>query len=269
MYYELYLDVLFLTNFLMNYLILRLVCKILKRPSIRIRCMLGGLLGAFGVCLVVFLPVRSILAGLLPVHVVISTFMVKIGCRIKDTRNLIRGVIAMYLISFLWGGMFFVLYQSPAAAHLRTFIFLSVISYELLTFGIWLYGWQKKRRDHCCEITLYVNEKSKKVKGLYDTGNQLVDALSGKPVSVVDAGVLESMFLEPLEYNEALKPHYISYHAVGTEEGAILVVTIDAMRIDIRGEEHMILKPALALSCENVSFTQHYQLILNPNLVDC
>lgn len=269
MYYELYLDVVFLTNFLMDYLILRLVNKALKRSSCRIRCLAGGAIGAFGVCLFLLLPIHKSIVNVLPVHVVTSTLMVKIGCKIKDVRNLVRCVIAMYLITFLWGGIFLVLLQSPAALHLRTFLFISIFTYELLSFGICIYGCHKRRRSRFCDVTLYVNEKSKKVRGLYDTGNLLTDSLSGRPVSVVDAKAVEELFSEPPEYNEALKPHYLSYHAIGTDRGILLAITIDGMRIELEDGEHFIPHPVLALNQGNVSFTQHYQLILNPNLIDC
>ena len=268
MYYELYLDVFFLTNLWMDYLILVLTNRLLKKPPGRIRCFLGGTAGAFGVCLLVVLPVPKNIGILLPAYVVTSTWMVKIGCKIKDIRDWIRCIVILYLVTFLWGGMFFALYQTPAALHLRTFLFLSTISYEVLGLGFRLYRRLTRHRDHTCDVTLYVNDKSKKVRGLYDTGNSLVDTLTGKPVSVIDAAYVESLFSTPPEYNEALKPHYIPYHAIGTEHGVLLVITFESMVIDRMGELHVIPQPVLALSQGNVSFTQHYQLILNPNLID-
>lgn len=268
MYYELYLDVLFFTNLWMDYLILVLTNRLLKKTPNRIRCFLGGAAGALGVCLLLILPVRKSIAILLPAYVVTSTWMVKIGCKIKDIRDWIRCTVTLYLVTFLWGGMFFALYQTPAALHLRTFLFLSTISYEVLSLAFWFYRRQARHRDHYCDVTLHVNDKSKKVRGLYDTGNSLVDTLTGKPVSVIDAACLESLFFTPPEYNEALKPHYIPYHAIGTEHGVLLTITIESMVIDRHGEMQVIPQPVLALSQGNVSFTQHYQLILNPNLID-
>ena len=268
MYYELYLDVFFLINLWMDYLILRLINRLQKRTPGRIRCFLGGTIGAFGVCLLLILPGRKTFAILLPAHMVTSTLMVKIGCKIKDIRSLIRCVITLYLVSFLWGGMFFALYQTPAAIHLRTFLFLSTISYEVLQAALWIYRQQRRHRDRYCDVTLYAKDKSKKVRGLYDTGNQLTDILSGKPVSVIDAAAVEELLSKPPEYDETLKPHYIPYRAVGTDQGVLPVITIESMVIDRNGETKVIFQPVLALSREKVSFTQHYQLILNPNLID-
>lgn len=268
MYIELYLDVLFLTNLCLNYLLLRSVQVLTGRPSGRIRCIFGGALGAFGVCIFMCLPVRMTSANLLPVHVVTSTLMVKIGCKIKDARSLCKGVIALYFAGFLWGGMFLWLYQDLDAIHLRTFLFLSIIFYELLTIGIDIYRYKRKHRDRYCDVTLYIGEKSKKVRGLYDTGNHLADQLTGRPVSVADREMIQVLLDAPVEMIETLKPHYIPYRAVGTDQGVLLTITIDAMDIYINEQVYHISHPMLALARESVSFTQHYQLILNPNLID-
>ena len=50
MQYELYLDVLFLENLLVDYLLLSLLKEILKSPAGRLRRLLGAALGSMGVC---------------------------------------------------------------------------------------------------------------------------------------------------------------------------------------------------------------------------
>lgn len=268
MYIELYLDMLFWVNLYIDYLLLRSVQFLSGRSVGRVRCILGSAVGAFGVCAYVCLPVRISVANLLPVHVVTSTLMVKIGCKIKDAGNLIKGVIALYFVGFLWGGMFLVLYQELAAIGIRTFLFLTIIFYETVVICIDQYRCRKKHRDRYCDVTLYIGEKSKKVRGLYDTGNQLSDQWSGLPVSVTDQAVIQDMLDRPCGEIEELKPHYISYCAVGVSQGILLAVTIEKMDIDMNGRFYQISNPVLALAKEPVSFTRHYQLILNPNLID-
>ena len=145
---------------------------------------------------------------------------------------------------------------------------ITFIFYELLVIGIDIYRCNKKHRDRYCDVTLYVGEKSKKVRGLYDTGNHLSDQWSGLPVSVADEAVIQKMLDRPCGEIEELRPHYIPYRAIGTSQGVLLAVTIDGMDIDMNERTYHISKPVLALAKESVSFTQHYQLILNPNLID-
>lgn len=265
---EVYLDMIFLINLIVNYMLLRIVRKLLKCPPERIRCLAGAVLGAFGVCLIVCLPIHKTFVNLLPVHMVTSTLMVKVGCKIKNVRMLIKSILLLYMTAFIGGGMFFALYQSPAALHLRTFLLIGFFLYELFMTVHSIFRKRKMEHGHYCDVTLYANEKSKKVRGLYDTGNRLSDPLSGKPVTVVETKILRELYEKKIEFMETLKPHYIPYRAVGTSEGVLLAVTIDKMEVVIEEQIFCIFRPVLALSEENISFTQHYQLILNPNLID-
>lgn len=265
---EVYLDVVILINLIVNYLLLNVVRKLLRCPPKRIRCLAGAMLGVLGVCLMFFLPIHKNFVNLLPVHMVTSTLMVKVGCKIKNVRMLIKGVVLLYMTAFIGGGIFYALYQSPAWLHLRTFLFFGIFFYELFQCFHFLYLKWERKRSHYCEVTLYANEKSKKVRGLYDTGNRLTDALSGKPVTVVEAGVVRELYETDVALLEHLKPHYIPFHAVGTSNGVLLTVTLEKMMVKKEGQTIIIPKPVLALSEENISFTQHYQLILNPDLID-
>ncbi len=268
MFFELYLDVLFLVNLCINYLLLRSVTVLMKAQTGRIRSLTGSAIGAFGVCIFVCLPVRITSANLLPVHVVTSTLMVKIGCKIKNVKDLCIGVAALYFAGCLWGGMFFVVYQSQDHSRLSVILFFSVLFYEVMVIGIEKYRCNKRNRDRYCDVTLYVKEKSKKVKGLYDTGNLLFDPMNGSPVSVADKMVIDELIGSLPETMEDMKPHYIPYRTVGTEHGVMLALVIDRMDIVMNEKHFHIERPVLALAKESVSFTQHYQLILNPNLVD-
>ena len=268
LFIELYLDVLFLMNLCMNYLLLKSVTVLTGKRILRIRSVLGSAIGAFGVCAFVCLPVRLNVANLLPVHVVTSTLMVKIGCKIKDAKNLVYGVVLLYITGFLWGGMFFALYQSQDGIDLLPALLFSVLFYEMTTVCIGIYRYKIKNQERSCEVTLYVKEKSKKVKGLYDTGNLLQDPVCGLPVSVVDATVIRELTDDPPEICEEMRPHYIPFRTVGSDQGVLLAVTIDAMEVVVGDKHCHIDHPVLALAKETVSFTQHYQLILNPSLID-
>lgn len=268
MSYRVYVDVLFVVNLIMNYCILRLTCLAGKKSSKRIRCLLGGIIGALGVCLFVILPVRKSVSFAVVWQMFIGTLMVKIGCKIKGIGEWIRMIITMYVISFLWGGMFFALRYSPASITWRTFLLLSLVSYEVLSCILRLMEGWRSRGNRYYSVTLYVDEKKVAVKGLYDTGNLLLDPLTNKPVSVADAKAVSELFTEPPETDPNRMPHYVPYRAVGTKQGVLLAVTLDAMCIEIGQEIKWIEEPILALSQETISFAQHYQLILNPDLVD-
>lgn len=266
MYYEIFIDVFFLTNVILDYFLLRTVNRLLKCSATHFRSLIGSILGAFGVCLIIIWPEKHILLNTILVHVVINTIMVKFGCKINHWRRLVQGILVLYAASFLCGGMLLMLKRYVGAEGLLTFLFLSAISYLLITAGIQVYTYLKKRNSHIYEVVLYANGKQKKVKGLYDTGNRLTDPFNRKPVSIVDKSVAEELFPEAVI--EKFKPHYIPFKSVGCDHGVILVVTLDYLYLKREGADQVVNEPAIALAWENGLLSKDYQMILNPDLID-
>ena len=60
MYQTIYIDIVFLTNFLMDYMLLRLVGRFLHLGGSRFRCLASAALGAGFSCLLLYMPVRIV-----------------------------------------------------------------------------------------------------------------------------------------------------------------------------------------------------------------
>lgn len=267
MYYEIFIDVFFLTNMVLDYFLLRIVNRLLKCSATHLRSLIGSVLGALGLCLIIIIPGKHILLNTMLVHVVINTIMVKFGCKIKNWRKLIQGILLLYAASFLCGGLLLVLERYTGQVGLKTFLFLSAISYLLITAGIQVYTYLKKRTSHIYEVVLYANGKQKKVKGLYDTGNRLTDPFNRKPVSIVDNSVAQELFPDEKAIQE-LKPHYIPFKSVGCEHGVILVVTLEYLYLKGEGADKVINDPVIAVAQESSTLSRDYQMIINPDLID-
>lgn len=82
MYYELYIDILFLINFMMDSLLLLAVKKMLKCQVRNIRVFLGGVTGAAITCVLTVLPLPAVVK--FPVfYVGINSIMLRVGLKIK------------------------------------------------------------------------------------------------------------------------------------------------------------------------------------------
>ena len=81
--YELYIDVLFLVNFMMDYILLLLVRKMLKCTATHGNICIGAMTGSFLTCLVIILPVLHPFLKFILFHVVVNTAMIKAGLRSK------------------------------------------------------------------------------------------------------------------------------------------------------------------------------------------
>ena len=259
MYYELYIDVLFLVNFMMDSLILLTVNQVLKCPSTHGRIYLGGAVGAGLTCAVIAVPVPGIIKLIL-FHTTVNTIMIKTGLKVKGKSQFWKAFGLLYVASFLYGGILQALHPYVRAGSL--FFAVAVGCYYLIR-GIWkLLTRLKTLQEKICEITLYTSAGEQRVKALIDTGNALEDNLSKEPVSVVDKALARSILTDDDMKNGF---HYIPYRTVG-KESIMPVFRIRKMCIHLK-EERWVEKPFIGVCEECVSEQEEYQMILNPDLL--
>ena len=92
-------------------------------------------------------------------------------------------------------------------------------------------------------------------------GNSLRDAVTGKPVSIIDKQVIEELY----GGKDIAGIRYIPYHSIGKAEGVMPLITLDGMYV-CRKEKEWIEKP-LAAICEEDMTADRYEMILNPDVL--
>ena len=171
MYYELFIDVFFATNLVMDYFLLRLVNRLLHCSATQIRSLAGGAFGALSVSLLIAMGMLSQkFLNTILVHVVINTIMVKFGCKIKDWHKLLQGLLLLYLASFLTGGLLMVMRRYFSRTGFWFFLFLAATGYLIITAAILVYARLKGKGTNLYEIVLYAGTNCRKVTGFCDTG---------------------------------------------------------------------------------------------------
>ena len=105
MYYDVYIDIVFLTNLLMDYLLLRIVGKLFLRKRNRGRILLAAAIGALFSCLILYvLP-----DGIFPVKVLLhggcAWIMLVLGLDLKKNGLLVKALVSVYLMAFFMGGL--------------------------------------------------------------------------------------------------------------------------------------------------------------------
>ena len=257
--YELYIDVFFLENFAMDFILLAIVRKMTGCYAAYRRICLGALAGSFLTCLAVALPVPYAFVKLILFHGPANIVMIKIGLKTEGWKELARAWIMLYISGFLVGGVFGFLRQYARAGSL--FLALAAASYYAVS-GIWiLVAYLGRQSRYRCRVVLQNGERSVTVQALIDTGNCLKDDITGKPVSIIDKNVIKKLWGE----NDIAGIRYISYHSIGKAEGVMPLVTLDGMYV-CRKEKEWIEKP-LAAICEGDMTADRYEMILNPDVL--
>lgn len=270
MYYELYIDVYWMINFMMDSLLLCAVTQILKCPVKKERIFTGGIVGSTISCLLILLPIPGILrfgvGGILNAGLMIRASLGKQSVRVYR-----KAVVFLYITAFLMSGILQIF--RPYVRTFALFFVIAAAAYEVLKgIRILWFNLLKEQRS-ICEVVLFYGEKRCTVSGLWDTGNLLTDPLTNEPVCVAEKTLLWMLVKsdpEKKDMEEKMKFRYIPYHSVGGS-GVMPVIRIPQMEIKkIQGEQHFhwnVENPLIALCSEELSKDKMYQIILNPNIV--
>lgn len=255
MYYELYIDVYFLINFMMDICILSVSKKIIKCPATYGSIVFGAFIGAFLSCIVTVLPIGYSFVKFMLFHGLISILMTKTGLRVTWGRSFIKAYMTVYSSAFVIGGIFSCLKQYMREGSI--FFVFALLSSMIASF-IWDFiAHMGRNKNVCCEVILCQGQNQVKVTAILDTGNRLRDHVTGKPVSIISKRTAKVLWQDI--YCENLR--YIPYHTIGKKEGVLPVLLLDKMCI-YRDEEIWISNVLIAIADEEIG-TGEYEVILN------
>ncbi len=263
MHYELYIDVFFLINFMMDYLLLCLLQKMLSVRAGRLQRFLGALTGAGLTCLVVVLRVPYPWMKLVLYHGVIGVLMLKTGLDLPFGKKLLRGMVFLYIGSILMGGVMQLF--RPCLRTGSLFFALALLGY-LASQGIWsLLSMLARHKETEFEVRLYLGEKSCTLRALYDTGNHLREEQTHMPVNLIRPGVLKQLGTDLEKLEEEREMYLIPYQSIGEDAGMLPAFYMERLCLNRRGQELVIEKPLIAVCNEHMD-SMDYDMILNPDL---
>ena len=258
MYYELYIDVLFLENFMLDSLLLFAVNCVMKCGRSFGRIILGGAAGRALTCLVIALPLPAAVK-LIFYHVVINSLMILAALKIKSAAQFIKAFILVYLSAFAAGGFLQIL--QPYIRYAGLFYAVAVGSGFLFAKAWKLVSRMLREEQNICRVTLYVENRKYSIRALWDTGNRVTDPVTGEPVSILAQELAGTVFGKD-ETGKGFR--YIPYRYVGGE-GIMKVCRADRMCVDMDGER-WVENPLLGVGEAAFSETEEYQMILNPEV---
>ena len=104
MYYELYIDVFFLENFLMDSILLFLINRILKCGQPARRILAGAAAGSLLTCAAIALPVPGMVRMIL-YHAAAGSVMLAAGLNIRQKALFAKAFILLYVCAVFVGGL--------------------------------------------------------------------------------------------------------------------------------------------------------------------
>mgnify|MGYP000172324877 FL=1 len=285
MHYRIYIDVVFFTNLLIDYILIRFTGILFKCGKSRRRALLGAVTGALFSCGIIYLRLylgsEIFLPALILLHGGCAAGMLVLGCDLKKGSLLLKAILTLYFAAFLCGGFWEVIVSNDLTV--KVFLIFAAATWFGSTALLYLIDSLKIRTKNIYPVTIYYKGKGYSFYGFYDSGNLLMDPVNGKPVSVGTIKALSEICSEetvnclknlkenPGELKSAevvgLHPHYIVFHSIGEEQGMMLAVTLESLCIQTSTEVVCVDSPVFAFSFEASAFGKEYEILLNSRLL--
>lgn len=274
----------------MDLVILLIVNRIMRYHASAIRLLLSSTLGAVWSVAAVMIPDRYRLFANLCTYFIVTALMlavinsplniIKAQQSNKDRyaltnylKELFKGMIIMLSVACFSGGiMHMIVYYTYAGWIIRRIlvtynqlIYLILISVVVIIVIARVYRTYRKNSD-IYKVTVIVDNHKIMLHGIVDTGNQLTDKYTGKPVNVMDKSYFENVLYQINDYGR-LKYHFIPYRTIGNNEGIIEVITSDYMYISGKDETKAYKGALIGLSDRKVSQNGEYQALINGRMI--
>ena len=197
-----YVDIVFLENLLLNYIIL-LATAIISKSKIKFfKFFLASSFGSLYAILNYIINLNLFTNFLLKLF--ISIFMILLSFENKKMKIFFKNLIMFYLTSFTFGGAAFMLlfFISPESVIYENGHFIGTYPIKIAIYGcllgfiiIFIVAKVIKSRflNTLCDLEIFYDEKSIKLKTLIDSGNLLKEPISNQDVIVVEKSSLEQI----------------------------------------------------------------------------
>jgi stage II sporulation protein GA (sporulation sigma-E factor processing peptidase) len=296
----LYLDIIWLLNFLFDSLLLYLTRFILKRRTKKWRVFLGGFFGS----LIIFAPLTPFaMVSSTIFKIFISILMVIIAFGFKRMKYFLVNLAVFYLVTFATGGaMIGVHYLMNFDYNLANALFLPYIQgfgdpiswiFVILGFPIVWYLSKntfeqfenvKIQADQLIDLDVFIFHQPIRLKGLVDSGNQLYDPLTKRPVMIVSLDSLSeylpnelrsvfenvNQFLDdenvvPVEWMNRLS--VVPYRVVGQDHQLIVTFRPDKVILYQDKEVLQTEKVLIGIVNQKLSSDDTFDSIIHPKII--
>lgn len=262
-----YLDIVFIENILMNYIIIYASGIVMKHKMKKIRILLASTIGAIYTVLM-YINILPIYSNII-MKFLLSIVITYVSFKPNTFKRLYKDLVIFYLVSFVFGGCVFALmyFLKPQMAQIRNGVFVGAYPIKIALIGginafiiiqisFKIVKNKISKKDMIIDIEIIIDKKAAKIKGLLDTGNFLKDPITGLPVIVVEKESLKQIISDKIlnnlekilggdideltkddEFNQNISRfRMIPFSSLGKQNGLLLGIKSDGVNIIIDGK---------------------------------
>ncbi len=291
-----YLDVVFIENLVINYIIL-LATGLINRIKIRnSRLILASILGAI-YSVFTYLTFEKI-QNSISIKIIFSITIIYIAFKPNKVKKLFKQLLIFYLTTFAFGGVtFFLLYiVKPNGIFFMNGVWIGTYPIKIAIIGV-IVGFTIiylsfkmirngiNKKNMLCNIEIFFEDKKKEMKAMIDTGNLLKDPITNTPVVVIEKEALESIIpknildnierilkgeLEDIDIDSKYISRFkiIPFSSIGKENGILLGIRIDGLKIYIDNETVYIKSAIIGIYEKPLCRTREYSGLIGLDFIE-
>lgn len=287
-----YLDIIFLENMVINYIILYVTGIISKERIKQSRLVIGATVGAI-YSIIYYLFRLKIYSGLF-IKIILSIVIIYVSFNSNNLKDLLKKILLFYLASFVFGGaaisiIYMVNSQNITIQNgvlvgsytIKTILIGIVVAYFTIIIAFKLIKTKISKKDLICDISIMINHKEIKTKALIDTGNFLKDPITQMPVIVIEHTLLYDILPKEIlnniekilggdfskipndikdKYSSKLK--VIPFTSLGKSNGMLLGIIGENLNVYFKDETEKIDKVIVGIYNKSLTKKGEYRSLL-------
>jgi stage II sporulation protein GA (sporulation sigma-E factor processing peptidase) len=293
-----YLDIIWLDNLIMNFIILWVTLKLSKSRDSIWRLWLSAAIGAF-YAVFLFIPGFVVLQKF-PLKIALSLVMLIIAFKLRTFKNFFKLLGIFYVVTFVFGGAALGLYYftndaigiENGAFVIKNYpiknLVMACIFIIIIFRGIWmLVRVRISQAELLYKVEIQFDAKKVILEALMDTGNTLIDPISQCPVLVVEflevkdalPPEIQAIFSQFLEHNLEVvtqimvnsswigRFRMIPFTSLGKPNGMLIGFKPDSVRVLVHGNWRQIGNIIVGIYNNKLTKARHYQALIHPEIV--
>lgn len=282
-----YIEQVLIDNFIINLFIILSLKAILRAKIKKINIVLASLLGSVIALILPLFHFNLIINSL--IKILLSLVMVIILKRFTKFKEYLLYYLTFLLLTFVFGGAcLFILmsfdksfkinnystYSLPLGVIVVIIFFIFIIIKNIFKN---FYS-RKKINNFVYKVVVENNEEKDEILGFLDSGNTLVDKLTGKPITIVNfyslKNVLKQISITDIILNKETKinkyfnnVHIVETTSIGNNKNKILVLEVQKLEIYLENKVNIIDNAIIGLTLKNFINDLGYNALLNSKLL--
>lgn len=291
-----YLDIVFMENILMNYIILITTGIICKKKMKQAKLIISSIIGS--IYAVAYYITEFEIYGAIIAKIILSIIMIYIAFSSKDLKKVFKEIMIFYLTSFAFGGCAFailyyirpenILYKQGnliGTYPIKIAIVGGIMGFFIINIAFRLVKNKINIEDMYCNIKVSNDGMVEQIRAIIDTGNFLRDPITGTPVVIIEKNSLNNLLpknildntnkvmngqyefkKEELEY--VSKFRVLPFSSLGKQNGMLLGFKVDRIETEINDEKIIRDDVIIGIYDKKLSSKREYEGLIGLNCIE-